>query len=183
MDETINPSFVLAGFIADSEAWAQFSSQWEAALALHPSIEYLKTVEAAHRTGQFIGWSADEVRDRLRIFVSIIKDFAIMRVSVSVDKRSFFKHAQAVAMPARSHNTDKPYCMAFQKILLEVPQIQLLYAAIFGSRPRPVDFIFDEQGEIGLEAQATWLNIKRLADVCATRKNQYIALFWLNAHI
>jgi hypothetical protein len=164
MDETINPSFVVAGFIAESEAWAQFSSKWDAALALHPSVEYLKMVEAAHRTGQFTGWSADEVRDRLRKLVSIIREFAIMRVSVSVDKRAFFKNARSLAIPARNHNTDKPYCMAFQKLLLEVPQIQLLHAAIFGSRPRPVDFIFDEQGEIGLEAQATWLNIKRLAE-------------------
>lgn len=69
-----------------------------------------------------------------------------------------------MAFPVRNNNVDKPYCLAFQRVLLEVPKMQLLHSTYFGSKPRPVDFIFDEQGEIGLEAQGTWLTIKRLAE-------------------
>jgi len=56
LDQTINPVFVLAGFIAESESWASFSHDWHAALYAPPSIKYFKMAEAASLRDQFAGW-------------------------------------------------------------------------------------------------------------------------------
>jgi len=55
MDEWKDPMFVLAGFIADSTDWAEFSDEWEKALLEFPTIEYFKMVEASGLRGQFAG--------------------------------------------------------------------------------------------------------------------------------
>ena len=164
MDEDVSPSFVLGGFIAEAETWANFSTAWDEALQSPPSIKYFKMVEATNHRGQFANWEEDKINDKIKTLVPIITQYAAIRVSVSVDKGSFARHLRSLSWPTRNHNTDKPYCLAFQRILLEVPKMQLLHSAYFGSRPRPVDYIFDDQGEIGLEAQSTWLMIKRLAE-------------------
>jgi hypothetical protein len=38
LEESINPTFVLAGFIADSENWVKFINEWTDALAAPPRI-------------------------------------------------------------------------------------------------------------------------------------------------
>ncbi len=164
LDQTINPIFVLAGFIAESESWASFSHDWRAALDAPPSINYFKMVEAANLRDQFDGWSREQVDAKIHHLVPIIKQYTGVRVSISIDKLAFFKHIRSIEYPVRNNNVDKPYCLAFQRILLEIPGMQLLHSFYFCSKPRPVDFIFDEEGEIGLEAQGTWLYIKRLAE-------------------
>jgi hypothetical protein len=121
-------------------------------------------VEAFSRRGQFNGWTDEQVNNKINLLVPIIKRDVGLRISVSVDKLAFIAHLRSIATQLRNHNTDKAYCVAFQRMLLEVPKVQLLHAYYFGSQPRPIDFIFDEQGEIGLEAQSTWLNIKRLSE-------------------
>lgn len=164
LDQTINPVFVLAGFIAESESWASFSHDWRTALDAPPSINYFKMAEAANLRDQFGGLCREQANAKIHHLVAVIKKYTGMRISISVDKLAFFKYIRSMEYPVRNNNVDKPYCLAFQWILLEVPKMQLLHSFYFGSKPRPVDFIFDEQGEIGLEAQGTWLFIKRLAE-------------------
>jgi hypothetical protein len=121
-------------------------------------------VEAINRRDQFDNFSDNDFDIKLAKLTQVIKKYAAIRVSISIDKAAFFNFSKSIKLPIRNHNTDKPYCMAFHRILLEMPKIQLLHAYYFGSSPRPIDFIFDEQGEIGIEAQSTWLMIKRLAE-------------------
>src|SRR5271154_3193656 len=51
--------FVLAGFVASNEAWAQFAEEWTTVLrtAQPRQISYFKAKEAAACRGQFEGWS------------------------------------------------------------------------------------------------------------------------------
>jgi hypothetical protein len=140
------------------------SHEWHAVLDAPPSINYFKMVEAANLRDQFDGWSREQVNAKIHRLVPIIKKYTGIRISISIDKRALFKHIRSMDYPVRNNNVDKPYCLAFSRILLEVPGMQLIHSFYFGSKPRPVDFIFDEQGEIGLEAQGTWLFIKRLAE-------------------
>src|SRR5947209_6090015 len=46
-------AFVLAGFIADAQAWLAFSEEWQACLATSPAISRFKMREAANRRGSF----------------------------------------------------------------------------------------------------------------------------------
>jgi hypothetical protein len=92
MDRTINPVFVLAGFIAESESWASFSHDWGAALDAPRSLNYFKMVESANLRDQFDGWSREQANAKIYDLVSVIKKYAGIRISVSIDKRAFFKH-------------------------------------------------------------------------------------------
>jgi hypothetical protein len=162
--KTINPAFVLAGFIADSAAWAVFSDEWQAILDDCPTLAYFKMVEANGLQEQFapnLGWNESLRDSRLGRFVEAIKNNVFLRLSVSIDKDSFISIFQASDFSKRSHNTDKPYCLAFQLLLTMVSAAQIERPDLFGTTPRPVDFIFDEQGNIGTEAQSTWLEFKR----------------------
>jgi hypothetical protein len=166
-DETINPAFALAGFIAEAEDWAALSADWQSILDQHPRLEYFKMVEAINLRGQFsneLGWTAELRDSRIDSFISIIKKHVKRRVSISVDKEAFFTHLRALDYPQRNNNVDKPYCLAFHRIILEILALQALHSRLGFAPPRPVDFIFDEQGQIGIEAQVTWLMIKRLCE-------------------
>jgi hypothetical protein len=96
LEETINPAFVLAGFIAESEAWADFSTHWSETLHSHPSIEYFKMVEASNKRGQFRGWSDEQINVKIAALAKVIKQHAGLRVSVSVDKHAFVKHLRSL---------------------------------------------------------------------------------------
>lgn len=71
LDQTINPVFVLAGFIAESDSWASFSHDWRAALDA-PSINYFKMVEAANLRDQFNGWSREQANAKIHHLVHVI---------------------------------------------------------------------------------------------------------------
>jgi hypothetical protein len=164
LSETINPVFVLAGFLADTSAWAALSDEWQAILDDSPKLAYFKMVEANGLRGPFartLGWNESLRDSRLRRFVETIKKNVFLRLSVSIDKHAFISIFHSSSFSKRSHNTDKPYCLAFQLLLTMVSASQIERQDLFGPTPRPVDFIFDEQGNIGTEAQSTWLDFKR----------------------
>jgi Protein of unknown function (DUF3800) len=54
---------LLGGYIATTEAWADFSERWASVLAAAPSIAYLKTSHAMLLKGEFSDW-APEARDQ-----------------------------------------------------------------------------------------------------------------------
>jgi hypothetical protein len=162
--ESVDPVFVLAGFVAESAAWEAFSDEWQTLLDKSPGLDYFKMSEAARLRGQFDksrGWTEALVAERLSELINVVRRYALFGVCVSVDKKAFFNIVRRAYLPRRTFNTDLPYCIAFQRVLIKMPGVQKLRPDIFGPTPRPIKFVFDEQGEIGLEAQRTWLNIKR----------------------
>jgi hypothetical protein len=54
-----DPAFVLAGWIASPEQWAEFSDEWIRILHQSPGIEYFKMQEAWRLKRQFIPRLAD----------------------------------------------------------------------------------------------------------------------------
>jgi hypothetical protein len=159
--EIKNPVFVLAGFLADSSAWAVFSDEWQAALNGPPRLEYFKMSEAKALNGQFDGWDRNLVDLKLDDLVAIIKKHAFLRMSVSVDKESFNSIIRNSFYVNRTHNMNEPYYIAFQRIILMMPAAQALRPDIFGNTAQPIDFIFDGQDEIGSDAQQAWHEIKQ----------------------
>src|SRR4051812_869111 len=68
--------FVLAGLIADSEDWAEFSDEWSACLAEPPAVHAFKMREAAGCSGQFRSFSISERDTKLRALCRIINRHA-----------------------------------------------------------------------------------------------------------
>jgi hypothetical protein len=70
--------YVLAGFVSPVSKWLSFSDEWDNALKLSPSTEYLKTSEAMNlsASGQFSrhrGWNESMRDQRMSIFADVIR--------------------------------------------------------------------------------------------------------------
>ena len=161
-NEPQSPVYVLAGFIASVEQWAAFSTDWQAALDEAPRLEYFKMKEAASLHGQFgrhFGWTPAKRDDRLATFTRIIRKRVRVRVSVSIQHAHFEKYLKSIPVPQRRLASDNAYVLLFQEIVISTAAV----APTLGIT-EPCDFIFDEQGALGLEALLWWPHFKATAE-------------------
>jgi Protein of unknown function (DUF3800) len=134
--QTEPPVFVLAGYVARAERWAEFSDAWKAALAGPPVLDYFKMWQASTREEQFKGWSVEARDARLRLLAGIIRDHALLAVAVTAPHDDY----KAVFMGAIDRFHDRPYSLLYHSIMF-----RLLHWQIAAGLDEPVDFIFDEQ--------------------------------------
>jgi Protein of unknown function (DUF3800) len=81
--------FVLAGFIAEAQAWLAFSDEWQACLNKAPAISRFKMRDAAGRRGGFAGFSKSARDDKLRALARVINHHADTSIAVAVDLSEF----------------------------------------------------------------------------------------------
>jgi hypothetical protein len=157
-----HPYFVLAGLIADDARWEAFAADWKVVLDREPNLEYLKMSEAGVLRKQFAmqrGWTRP-LRDAcIAEFVEVIRSHAIFRISVSIEKKSFFEQVTSIHLRNPKPTAGSPYYLAFHRLVLGVP---LRQSMTIGSVPESgkVDFIFDQQGKSGAMAIAAWSELK-----------------------
>ena len=68
-------AFVLAGFVAPSEAWAKFCDDWQRVLDRPPGVAYFKAAQAFSLNDEFHkkkGWTRKLRDDAVRDFIDII---------------------------------------------------------------------------------------------------------------
>jgi len=142
------PIFVLAGFISTVEEWAQFSIEWKAVLDRSPGLEYFKMSEAFSRVKQFneLRWTEEAIRDRVMELAQVIAGHAIARVNVTMLKADWDRLIGGRVHPSIDH----PYFFCFYQTLLAVVHHQRQHGW-----DTKIDFIFDEEGELGAET-ARW---------------------------
>jgi hypothetical protein len=135
-DSTEPPVFVLAGFVARAEQWAEFTVRWRDALAKPPRLQYFKMKEANACQGQFTGWSVADRDARLADLVGIIKDHALVGISSIVRHTDYSEILRKrIAKPL-----DSPYWLMYYSIVRLVFEWELA-----SGKAEKVDFIFDEQ--------------------------------------
>ncbi|HEV7264157.1 MAG TPA: DUF3800 domain-containing protein [Falsiroseomonas sp.] len=143
--QTEPPVFVLAGYVARAERWAEFSDAWKAALAGPPALDYFKMHEAFKREGQFKGWTVEARDKRLRLLAGIIREHVLASVAVTVRHEDYRTALKGVVDPF----LDRPYFVLYHTIMFRLLQWELENGI-----DEPVDFIFDEQMHDSDEVQA-----------------------------
>ncbi len=152
-----NGYFVIAGFIATAEAWADFARKWEAALPLH-GIEDRKAHQYHFKMNRM--WNLK--RDHVEPFYRIIEETAVMGVSCAISvrdfelakKRIYLNHPAFKIGSLDVGDYGNIYIHAFRSlmdtfhIMRSNPQI----ASVIGNQP--VDFYFDEKSEKKLIAKS-----------------------------
>jgi hypothetical protein len=80
IDESVTPTstFVMAGYIATAEAWAQFSREWEALLPLT-----MRSSSSAKR--RFKMNEMAQYMDRVPAFYHVIERHALFSLSCKID--------------------------------------------------------------------------------------------------
>lgn len=154
--------FVLAGLLSNDERWAEFTTAWQAALAEPPGAAYLKMSEAGVLRKEFSmrkGWTSELRDQRIYKLTEIIRENAIFRLSVCVDKKAFRDHISSIKLKNPAPTAGNPYFLAFHKLVLGLPMLQAINLGT--SQPESaVEFIFDEQGATGRYANEAWERIK-----------------------
>lgn len=141
-----HPVYVLAGWIAPVEAWAKFSDEWAAVLAMRPRIDYFKYSEAMNFSGEFNGICEASRNEKMAILYNLIEEYKLNGVSAIID-HSVFKRTLARSGHKLAKN---PYFMIFYLMARNI----LEYCKNKGGDEK-IDMVFDYQpGQVGIVLQA-----------------------------
>lgn len=138
--------FVLGGYIARAEAWAEFSDEWAAELERNGIVEFKMTKMIAHP-------------ERSQKFYRIIEKHVLGAVSVTLPLAHIEAALEGLVWPYHSegrHVLRSPYWIAFQAMIQG-----LASNAASMKLTEPVDFIFDEQSEVK-HVEGVWDDFKRM---------------------
>jgi hypothetical protein len=152
--EPSSPTFVLAGYVLPAEVWAHFSDEWDTELLRDKPIRYLhmKEIGKDFRGGQFDGWTLDEIEAKLKSLAKVIQDHNPLALAAHAQWSEYEKFK---TQSSRGEYLQSPYKALFHEIT------RIMYGAgRKWNNPDSVDFIFDEQGEIGHEAASWYLEMK-----------------------
>lgn len=148
--DTWDRRLFLAGYLHNADAWAMLSDAWERELKRHPSISYFKMQEAdsLDKKGQFAGWTPDERDKKVFALAHIINHFKPITIYCSVSRTEHDR----IIKPVAPYPIQNPYHVCFSSII----QLTAQYLASHNDDDiPPVDFVFDEQGNLGTQA-ALW---------------------------
>lgn len=134
------PLYCLAGVTSNARVWADFSDAWQAALDIHPKIEYWKTSTAMFRPQDF-GLTREQRNERLSILMNLLNSHDIVKFACTVDHDDF--------VDIWGH--DKPYMFMLPLVARELGDIMADYAPA-----QPIDWIFDSQPEHVAEVSSCW---------------------------
>jgi hypothetical protein len=135
----------LAGYVNTADKWARFSDAWQEELDHSPRISYLKMSEANSHSGEFQGWTAVDRDEKLAGFARVIRHFKPASIHSSISRAEF----RNIVSPVAPYGFNRPYLYCFQAIIVPLANSMLEH----GLPKVPVDFIFDEQEEMGEEAR------------------------------
>lgn len=157
--------YVLGGFLSTAGNWKRFSDAWDEALRKDPAIEYFKMSDARNFEGQFSGWPSALRDQKVFELAEVAEKYAVARISAVVLQQDFNQYIKGVS-PWRE--LDDPYFMLFYQIIVLTAQFiekleQRNYPDLDFSEAE-IDFIFDEQGIIGLNALGWWDVLKQALD-------------------
>lgn len=150
-----NKTLLLAACVQRYKVWAEFCFDWEAALAISPSINYFKMREARMHIKQFEGWSTPEVNAKIRLLARVIAAHR-PKIIVAWISRTVFEETVGPIIP---YTLRHPYIMLFYSLILKLAEWQHQNRVTL-----PTDFVFDEQGPVGEEAVIWYRYMKHIQE-------------------
>jgi hypothetical protein len=159
------PVYVLGGFMAPVEAWADFSEAWRAVLVGPPHLEYFKMNEAYRLKMQFEGWHAAERDARVVELARVIAKFATHRIISNVSRRQF--DAAMVRFHAAKGFTDKefplgldPYFILFYDLATTIAWVRRREGL-----GEDCEYVFDHHNALGDRTVGYWeMFLENLSD-------------------
>lgn len=155
--------YVLAGFIATTEQWADFSDEWSSCLIEAPSVDYLKMHEASGLKGQFICWDMHEAVGKVRRIVDVLEKHKPIGICSALSweefNRNMLPHVENLA--GDGSKKYRPLKDPYQYLFPVIWEVIAKYQRQQGTFPEPIDVDFDEQGSAAKFAQAMYPEFKK----------------------
>lgn len=137
---------VLAGYVHRIDVWKEFSDEWAKALA-EP-----RRLSALHMTESFHGWSRSEREAKLLRLAGVIRKFRPISIECSISSRDY----KAVVEPYAPYDLRHPYFPCFFGLVVSSARM-VEELGLQG----PLDFVFDERGNVGPNAVIWYEAIKQ----------------------
>jgi hypothetical protein len=136
-DQDGDKRLLLAGYINSAKRWESFSDDWALALAQPPAIDCL------HMTKSFHGFSSEARQKKLEALIAVLAKYKPLSIECSVSKADF----DNILKPVAPHDLRHAYFPCFYGIVINA-------ARMIAQTPEELslDFIFDDQGNVGLNA-------------------------------
>lgn len=138
----------LAGYIHRADDWRAFSDDWKAALDEAPTLKSLHMVES------FRGWSTHAREEKLERLAAVIAKYKPISIECSISTKDFRDSLRAHVPYDLRH----AYGYCFHVLVVKSAELVGHYGL-----EGPLDFIFDEQGSVGLNSILWYPIMKQLA--------------------
>ena len=151
--------FMLGGLMASYDSWAQFADEWDAACKKSPGIDYFKLSQALSLKDEFDrakGWTENLRDERVAELVTIIRKHVLCGGNVSLDETLY---NEFVKKTTPFEELKDPYFLCFYQLVDAVTSARELLPPSSG-----LDYIFDEQGAVGLKAVEWWDKLNLVAE-------------------
>jgi hypothetical protein len=145
-------TLLLAGCVQRYSVWANFSMGWEAVLAAEPSIKYFHMREARKLEGQFARWKTKDANAKIRRLAEVAAGYRPWTITAWISR----KEHNAILRPIAPFLLQQPYFSLFYTVIL-----QLAHWHHDDGVTLPVDYVFDDQGAVGMEAVLWYRQIKK----------------------
>lgn len=137
----------LAGYILPIELWKSFGDAWRAALDEPPSLKSL------HMTSSFQGWSREAREKKIQRMIDVVRFYRPPSIECSVCVDDF----NQIVRPHAPHDLRHAYGVCFDGIIIKSAQ----FVESMGLAG-PLEFVFDIQGNVGLDAALWYEPIKQM---------------------
>ncbi len=128
------PVFVLAGYLANLEAWCGFADEWKELLHQGPRpLDYIKGYEAFGFNKQFMGWNEIDRDNRLMEFLEVVDRYSGKGLAIVIPHDLFTKILKQSFQPFKN-----PYMFAYA-LTFSV----MLHFAHGNPDREPIELIFD----------------------------------------
>lgn len=138
---------VLAGYMQSAEAWRRLTEDWIVELARPPALASL------HMKTCFQGWSEKAREAKIDSLVAVLAKYKPLSIECSISRTAHVEELRGRVPYDLRH----PYFPCFVGVMYGVART-ILEENISG----PVEFIFDEQGNVGTDAALWYLPLKHM---------------------
>jgi Protein of unknown function (DUF3800) len=151
--------FVLAGYVLPIENWKSFSDRWDAELRREPPINCFKMSDAEYGDGCFEGIPEPFRKLKVNDLAQVICDFKPKPISAHLEWTQY----KSIVEGRVHEKMASPYAILFYQIMKQSHDWQIEL-----NKHNPnigwhrVDFVFDEQGKIGLRALQWYSKLKEV---------------------
>jgi len=150
VDESGGPGagriLLLSACVHRYPVWASFRDEWDRVLQESPAITAFHVRDARCREGEFAGWTQLAVDYKIIALTQVLLTFEPHVVTCWLSEEEYATTVRAASPPDVRH----AYFLLFMCVVIKVAEYQQRW-----NLDTPVDYVFDEKGDVGYEA-AMW---------------------------
>lgn len=139
--------FVLAAYVMDEKRWEDFAEKWYAQLKRDYPIDYCRMANAEAGDGPFLGMDSIWRKRKIKDLALVVRQCNPVPFACQMT----WKDYEEIVVGNVPSGFENPYAVPFFQMMKSIADFQIKSNELHPFGYLPVDFIFDEQGEAGMQ--------------------------------